>query len=102
VQQAECVAEALRTTASTSAFGLLITDSVMPEVDGLQLTRRFCLEHSTTPLLMVSDSLPSLRARREKDLECFGFLTKPFQINELHQAVRMLPDAAAPIAIRKS
>ena len=101
VLEAENAVEALRVAASTVTIHLLITDLVMPEVDGLELTRRFREVHPTTPVLMVSGSLPVLRVRSEPDLERFDFLAKPFQFEELLHKVRALLDAAFPLPIRK-
>lgn len=75
---------------------------MMPEVDGLELTRRFRAVHPKTPVLMVSGSLPVLRARSEPDLDHFAFLAKPFHFDELLRKVRTLLDAAAPLPIRKA
>jgi len=101
VLAAESAAEALRVAASTVTIHLLITDLLMPEVDGLELTRRFREVHPETPVLMVSGSLPVLRVRSEPDLDRFDFLAKPFQFNELLHKVRTLLDAVAPLPIRK-
>ena len=101
VLEAESAAEALRVAASAVTIHLLITDLVMPEVDGLELTRQFRAVHPGTPVLMVSGSLPVLRARSEPDLERFDFLAKPFQFEELLHKVRRLLDATAPLPIRK-
>ena len=101
VLEAENAAQALRLASETAAIHLLITDLVMPEFDGLELTRRFREVHPKTPVLMVSGSLPVLRARSEPDLERFDFLAKPFQFSELLHKVRVLLDAAAPLPIRK-
>ena len=101
VLEAESAAEALRVAASTVTIHLLITDLIMPEVDGLELTRRFRVVHPTTPVLMVSGSLPVLRARSEPDLDRFDFLAKPFLFSELLHKVRRLLDAAVPLPIRK-
>ena len=102
VLEAESAAEALRLAGETATIHLLITDLVMPEVDGLELTRRFRAVHPKTPVLMVSGSLPLLRARSEPDMDRFDFLAKPFQFNELLHKVRTLLDAAAPLPIRKA
>src|ERR1035441_4024722 len=56
VLEAENAAEALRLAREASAIHLLITDFWMPEVDGLELTRRFRAVHPETPVLMVSGS----------------------------------------------
>ena len=101
VLAAEGAAEALRLAGETATIHLLITDLVMPEVDGLELTRRFREVHPTTPVLMVSGSLPVLRARSAPDFVLFDFLAKPFQFSELLHKVRVLLDAASPLPIRK-
>jgi len=94
VLQAESAAAALRVAASTEAIHLLITDFVMPEIDGLELSRRFRAVHPKTPVLMVSGSLPLLRDRNEDDLDRVELLAKPFAFNELLRKVRTLLDAA--------
>ena len=63
VLAAEGAAEALRLAREAAAIHLLITDFAMPEVDGLELTRRFRAVHPKTPVLMVSGSLPLIRHR---------------------------------------
>ena len=101
VLEAVGAAEALRLAGQTATIHLLITDLVMPEVDGLELTRRFRAVHPKTPVLMVSGSLPLLRARCEMDMDRFAFLAKPFQFSELIHKVRVLLDTAAPLPIRE-
>ena len=100
VLEAENAMEALRVAASAVAIHLLITDFSMPEVDGLELTRRFRAVHPKTHVLMVSGSLPLIRHRAD-DLDSLEFLAKPFLFNELLHKVRKLLDAAAPRPIPK-
>jgi two-component system cell cycle sensor histidine kinase/response regulator CckA len=100
VLEAENAAEALRVAAATKTIHLLVTDLGMPDVDGLELARRFRAVHPKTPVLMVSGSLPLIEHKAD-DLECFEVLAKPFQFNELLHKVRTLLDAAAPLPIRK-
>jgi DNA-binding response OmpR family regulator len=100
VLSAEGAAEALRLAREAAAIHLLITDFSMPEVDGLELTRRFRAAHPKTPVLMVSSSLPLIQDRID-DLDRFDFLPKPFHFSELLHKVRTLLDATAPLPIRK-
>src|ERR1035437_1045382 len=100
VLEAESAPEALRLGRETEAIHLLITDYWMPEVDGLELTRRFRAMHPKTPVLMVSGSLPLIEDRAD-DLERLEFLAKPFQFKELVHKVRTLLDTTAPLPIRK-
>ena len=100
VLEAEGAAKALRLAREAAAIHLLITDFSMPEVDGLELTRRFRAVHPKTPVLMVSGSLPLIQHKAD-DLDRFETLAKPFQFGELLHKVRTLLDAAAPLPIRK-
>ena len=101
VLEAENAAEALRLAREASAIHLLITDLSMPEVDGLELTRRFRKVHPKTPVLMVSGSLPLIQDRAD-DLDGFDFLPKPFRFDELLTKVRTLLETASPLPIRRS
>jgi len=100
VLQAQSGAEALR-LADSATIHLLLTDFVMPDVDGLELTRKLRTVHPETPVLMVSGSLPPTDKRIE-NLAHFGFLPKPFAVDELLQKVRTLIEAEAPFPIRKA
>jgi hypothetical protein len=100
VLPAEGAAAALRLAREAAAIHLLITDFSMPEVNGLELTRRFRAVHPKTPVLMVTGSLPLVQ-HKAADLDRFEVLEKPFQFKELLHKVRTLLDAAAPLPIRK-
>jgi len=100
VLEAEGAAEALRVAGEAVAIHLLITDFMMPEVDGLELTRRFRAAHPKTPVLMVSGSFPSFRDQSE-DLGRFEFLAKPFGFAELLHKVRALLDVTVPLPRRE-
>jgi CheY-like chemotaxis protein len=97
VLEADSAVEAMRVAASTWAIHLLITDFAMPEVDGLELTRRFRAAYPSIPVLMVSGSLPLLRERTDPDLDHVELLAKPFLFKELLQKVRALLDATRPV-----
>jgi len=99
VLQAESAADAMRVAASTAAIHLLITDFAMPDVDGLELSRRFRAVHPKTLVLMVSGSLPSFCDETE-DLGHIELLAKPFAVNELLRKVRTLLDVIIPLPQR--
>ena len=93
VLQSGSAMEALRLATTTATIHLLITDLLMPEINGIELTRRFRVVHPKTPVLIVSGSVAFL----EMDLEHIEFLAKPFESSELlHKVHRLLH--AAPLA----
>jgi DNA-binding response OmpR family regulator len=100
VLEAEGAEQALRLAREAAPIHLLITDFSMPEVDGLELTRRFRAVHPKTPVLMVSGSLQPVR-HRAAHLDRFEILEKPFEFHQLLHKVRALLDAAAPLPIRR-
>ena len=96
VLQADSAAEALRLAGEIATINLLITDLLMPEVDGIELTRRFRAVHPKTPVLIVSDSLFLFRERSDVDLDRFELLEKPFHLSELLHKVQSLLDGDTP------
>ena len=101
VLEAEGAAEALRVAGEAVAIHLLITDFKMPDVDGLELTRRFRAANPQTPVLMVSGSFPPC-GDRIQDLDRFEFLAKPFGFAELLFKVRSLLEVVTPLPKRQS
>ena len=97
VLEAENAAKALRLAREAAAIHLLITDFSMPEVDGLELTRRFRAVHPKTPVLMVSGSLPLIQHRAD-DLDRFEFLAKRNHFGPDH--VRDFKEVAGDMLIR--
>lgn len=91
--------EALVLAAATATIHLLLTDHSMPEVDGLELTRRFRAIHPETPVLLFTGSLP-LPGDRVAKLERFAVMGKPFDVKEMLHKVRTLLNVVAPIPVR--
>jgi DNA-binding response OmpR family regulator len=93
--------DALRLAGESAAIHLLVTDFMMPEIDGIELTHRFRKVHPKMPVLLVSGSLPMIKQHTE-DLERFDSLPKPFHVHELLCKVRALLDTTVPLPRRPS
>ena len=82
--------EAIRLAASMGGVDALITDLMMPEMNGAELARRLRQEMSELKVLYMSgfcDNMVDDEARRSgRD----AFLEKPYSIKALEQAVSML------------
>lgn len=81
-------AEALaRYTAAAEPFRLVLTDVLMPQVDGYELARRLRQQDPRATVLFLSNESPSPSAPPDV-LGRFGLLAKPFRAEALLQAVR--------------
>ena len=63
-------------------FDLVISDLRMPKVDGLQLMKKIRKKDPTIPFLLVSGAVGDTTP--EELAEADGFLSKPFDVDELH------------------
>lgn len=84
--EASCAAEAL--SAVTAARpDLVISDLRMPEMDGLALMEHLHAAHPTLPFIMLTahGSIPEAVSATQRG--AFGFLTKPFESQELLRQV---------------
>ena len=97
VALAEDGLDALRSVAS-SPPDLVVLDVLMPEIDGLEVSRRLRRAGDRTPILMltardgVSDRVAGLDAGAD------DYLVKPFELEELLARVRALLRRATPAA----
>ncbi|AFY53201.1 signal transduction histidine kinase [Rivularia sp. PCC 7116] len=69
---------------------LVITDAIMPVMDGLEMTRhlRQMPNFSTMPIVASSAQLSRVNPQEAKDSGCTGFLAKPFEIADLLQILQ--------------
>jgi len=87
--------EALATLQS-SRFDLLLTDVVMPGMDGFDLLRRVKSAHPAIKVIVLTGYA---RSQRISDFLLYGaddFLAKPFQVHELVAAVDRVTGASTP------
>jgi len=69
-------------------YHLLLTDLEMPEVDGIELTRKAKKQHPEIRVIMVTGNAAVDAAIRSLRHRIDGYITKPFKISELRKVVR--------------
>ncbi len=79
--------DALEMLAQADGVDLLISDVVMPVMDGPSMVREARKTHPDVPILFMSGYAEE-QLRKSIDLEKVAFLPKPFSMQELAEAVR--------------
>lgn len=86
VREAENGAAALRALSQEGGFDLVITDVVMPEMDGIALAVEVAHRHPEMPLLLMTGySAERERAHNLDHLDC-GVIIKPFSLSAICDA----------------
>ena len=71
------------------SYDLIITDYMMPKMDGLELTRKVRAKYPSTPIIIVTGDGPVHDLLESGATVCF---TKPFDIFELQNMVKIILD----------
>ena len=69
------------------SYDLIITDYMMPKMDGLELTRRIRSKYPSTPILVVTGTGPVDDLLKSGAMAC---IMKPFKIFELQNMVKII------------
>jgi CheY-like chemotaxis protein len=72
---------------------LVILDMVMPEMGGIEVFNTLRKIHSNTRILISSGFSLEDQAEEMMNLDCDGFIQKPFNIMELSEKIGRLIDA---------
>jgi two-component system cell cycle sensor histidine kinase/response regulator CckA len=80
--------DALKLLADAGSVDLLVSDVVMPLMDGPAMVREARKTHPQVPILFMSGYAEE-QLRKSIDLENVAFLPKPFSMQELAEAVRV-------------
>lgn len=82
-------------SAEQPAFGMLVTDQVMPGMDGLTLIRTLRADprYAAIPMLMLTTEADAGIRNRAREAGASGFLAKPFDPEQLMNSVKALVTA---------
>jgi CheY-like chemotaxis protein len=79
-----------------AAIDLLLTDVVMPGMDGQALSERLREAHPQLPVILMSGYAEDVIARRSGIAAGVAYLQKPFRPDDLAAKVREMLDSRNP------
>jgi DNA-binding NtrC family response regulator len=83
---------------SKGEFDLVVTDFMMPDVDGLQLLAHIRQEHPTTKVIMITAHANVQHAVRSMQNGAIDYIPKPFSTTELVERVQACLSRESPSA----
>jgi two-component system cell cycle response regulator CpdR len=86
--------EALDTLAKDAPFDLLLTDIVMPGMDGVELAQKATDLCSTIKVMFITGFAAVAITKNQPSTENARVLSKPFHLNDLVKQVELLLAAA--------
>jgi len=87
VETADNGVVALNRMATEAPFDLLLSDIVMPEMDGLELTLMATAQFPTIKVILMSGYASEWRRTVNLENIIHGVINKPFALDELHRKV---------------
>ena len=84
--------------ATAQPFDVVITDHRMPRMTGLQLVRQLRAKNFAGKILVVSGHLSDEDIRAYEELSVDMMMSKPFDFDELQQAMAVLNNKASVLA----
>jgi two-component system response regulator PhoP len=88
----------IKVGATAQPFDVVITDHRMPRVGGLQLVRQLRAQNFGGKILVLSAHLSDEDIRAYEDLSVDMMMSKPFDFDELQQAMAVLNNKASVLA----
>jgi len=87
VIKAERSQEAISAMESES-FDLVITDLVMPDIDGIELTRRILGIDPKLPIIIITGSGYFEKAAEAMKIGAYDFIAKPFELKKICTTIK--------------
>jgi CheY-like chemotaxis protein len=88
----------IKVGATARPFDVVITDHRMPRMTGLQLVRRLRAQNFGGKILVLSAHLSDETIRAYEELNVDMIMSKPFDFDELQQAMAVLNKKASVLA----
>ena len=88
----------MRIGATARPFDVVITDHRMPRMTGLQLVRRLRAQDFAGKILVLSGCLSDEDIRAYEELNVDMMMSKPFDFDELQQAMAVLNKKSSVLA----
>lgn len=92
-----CSAQEFLDSGSLPEANCVVTDAVMPGIDGLELQRRIRAQRSAVPVIFISAHVNDETRRRALREGAVAFLYKPFDPTELLEFIALSPDGTSGI-----
>ena len=90
------MARALETLAKDEPYDLLLTDIVMPVMDGIALALKVAQDHPGLRILMMTGYAEEKRRAHNLDVLIHDVVSKPFTVQQLVDAVEAALNAPPP------
>ncbi|WP_125606264.1 response regulator transcription factor [Lapidilactobacillus bayanensis] len=88
--------------ATTGSFDFIILDLMLPELDGLDVTKRLRKQDITTPILILTAKHDEADKIIGLELGADDYMTKPFSPRELLARVKAIRRRSEPVATIKA
>lgn len=90
VIECTCAEEALEKIEEGLSFSLLVTDMIMPGMDGITLASEIRSKRPETRILLISGFSEEAARGEIQDLPDFHFLPKPFSLRDLSEKIKQI------------
>lgn len=90
IMEAASGMEALAAAPDAKKIDLLITDEMMPEIEGHELSRRMRLQNPDLKVLYLTGHSDHLFDKKDRMWDLEAYLDKPFSQKSLNEAVALL------------
>lgn len=72
---------------SREPYDIILTDLMMPDIDGLEFIKDLSLRHPAVTIIMITGFASITTALQAKEMGAFDYIAKPFSRRELLEAV---------------